>query len=114
VRREVEIALFFGSWALTLFLPCRFWAFNASSGQWANYSRTAMQIGVEASGTGGAFGPLNYPQPRTSGSMWVDTKGYLWLFGGESSAAVLNGSFMPDWHLQSLSVLFFPSYSDQN
>eukprot|EP01122_Echinamoeba_exundans_P009764 TRINITY_DN3512_c0_g1_i1.p1 TRINITY_DN3512_c0_g1~~TRINITY_DN3512_c0_g1_i1.p1 ORF type:complete len:955 (-),score=56.13 TRINITY_DN3512_c0_g1_i1:36-2645(-) len=64
------------------------WAFNASLKQWANYSRIEMQENGEVTGTVGTFGAGNYPRPRTSGSTWVDDKGYIWLFGGHRGSGV--------------------------
>lgn len=67
------------------------WAFNSSSRLWANYSRAPMpELG--STGTVGTFGPSNSPMARTSGNMWIDSKGYVWLFGGQTSAGVINGT----------------------
>jgi N-acetylneuraminic acid mutarotase len=58
------------------------WEFNPGSNQWTwvSGSNTANQQGVY--GTLGTPAQQNVPGGRSSSVSWVDSKGNLWLFGG--------------------------------
>lgn len=77
------------------------WEFNPSSNEWAwmGGSTTLGNFGVYGILQTPALG--NAPGDRREGVGWTDSKGNLWLFGGEGFDAVANFGFLNDlWEFQ--------------
>lgn len=66
------------------------WKYDPVSKQWVwlTGTDTVNQNGVY--GTRGVSNPNNSPRARSNGSIWTDPSGSVWLFGGNSSAGLLN------------------------
>ena len=66
------------------------WEFNPATKEWtwASGSSSANQPGVY--GTLGTAAPGNVPGARGSGSLWIDSSGNLWVFGGSNAVGYMN------------------------
>jgi N-acetylneuraminic acid mutarotase len=74
--------------------PNDFWQFNPTANQWtwmggSNNTGINGQAGVY--GTQGVPAAGNFPGSRYGSATWTDSKGNLWLFGGDASD--INGNF---------------------
>lgn len=72
------------------------WKFNITTGNWTWVAGSST---INQSGSYGILGvesPLNYPGARANAASWVDSQGYLWLFGGFSINAT-NGEYNDIW-----------------
>lgn len=59
------------------------WKFNPSTGQWTWMSGSNTINGNATYGTKGTGSTLNVPGARAETSVWTDSSGYVWVFGGE-------------------------------
>lgn len=78
------------------------WRFDTSTKQWtwiAGGKVGPMSTGSLPSsyGTKGVSLPSNTPPHRKSHTLWVDTPGNVWVFGGATSTAVDEGVFSDLW-----------------
>lgn len=75
------------------------WRFDTSTNQWTWVEGSqdgAGTLGITSSyGTQGVSLPSNFPPQRNDHSMWIDTPGNVWVFGGSSIYA--NGSYSDLW-----------------
>ena len=58
------------------------WKFDGTNWTWVSGASTVNQTGVY--GTQGVAASTNIPGARNSSVSWTDSKGNLWLFGGNS------------------------------
>ncbi len=79
------------------------WKYNIASGMWTwvSGSNRSNQSGVY--GTNGTEAPGNAPGARYGSVSWIDTGGYLWLFGGFGNAAVGSGELNDLWRFNTSS-----------
>jgi len=80
------------------------WKFNPDTQQWiwmGGSSATPCPVGIACSGPSGVYGTLgtpdaaNIPGAREFAANWIDTKGNLWLFGGQGMVAG-GGNYLND------------------
>ncbi|HEY4051512.1 MAG TPA: chitobiase/beta-hexosaminidase C-terminal domain-containing protein, partial [Acidobacteriaceae bacterium] len=91
------------------------WKYNPSTQQWAwmggsslvpcNNGVTSFNCGGPPGvyGTLGIAAPANIPGGRSGAAAWTDSKGHVWLFGGEGVGAVLTGELNDLWEFDPSS-----------
>jgi N-acetylneuraminic acid mutarotase len=68
------------------------WEFDGSTWTWVSGAKVINQKGIY--GSQGTVAPANVPGGRYGSVSWVDSNGYLWLFGGFGFASA--GNFLGD------------------
>jgi len=68
-------------------IPVSATAQSTAPNQWAWMNGSSTDLGQGVYGTLGSPAPGNTPGSRTGAAAWTDSKGHLWLFGGEEGIA---------------------------
>jgi hypothetical protein len=75
------------------------WKFDGTDWTWISGSNTVNQPGVY--GTQGVAASTNIPGARNSSVSWTDSKGNLWLFGGNiNSPSPYDDDFNDLWKFE--------------
>ena len=97
-RGHLRITLFFP--AIVLVFSC--FASHAQSNEWAWMSGNFASGSFGVYGTMGTPAPANAPGGRDQPVTWTDSKGNLWLFGGDGFDSAGNPGYLNDlWEFSS-------------
>jgi len=73
------------------------WRYSLSSGQWTWVSGGNGANAVGIYGTQGTVSASTVPGARQASNSWIDSSGYLWLFGGAGYGSADNGYLNDLW-----------------
>lgn len=79
------------------------WKFNPTVNQWAWMSGSSSANASAVYGTLGIPSTTNAPGTRMNASAWMDSTGNFWLFGGQLTAGVYNGTLNDLWKFDPTS-----------
>jgi hypothetical protein len=73
------------------------WRYSLSSGEWTWVSGGNGANAVGIYGTQGTVSASTVPGARQASNSWIDSSGYLWLFGGAGYGSADNGYLNDLW-----------------
>ena len=83
------------------------WNYNPATGQWTWVGGSNMPNVASVFGTQGVAGAANMPGARMGSSVWLDTSGDVWLFGGSGlSSSGTTQEYNDLWEYNPASALW--------
>jgi len=102
----------FGSSPFTVVgYPNDLWEFNPSSGEWTWVSGDGTSGTLGVYGLEGMSAATSLPVGRSGGASWIDSKGNVWVFGGNTETAYLNDVWEFHRYTSNLAVAATPAFS---